>query len=109
LSATGRNTDCVTDDAGDATPGVWIVLGSAGPATHGRIAALGYEAYTDVIHDPKASRPPDDLPQEKMRLLLPILRDHTTTPDDCFFGQWTVWGNLMWPRDRAWCVRRRWR
>lgn len=44
-------------------------------------------------------RAPDEgnLPRQVRVPLVPILRHHTTTPDDCWFGAWVGWGDGRFP------------
>jgi hypothetical protein len=52
------------------------------------------------------------LPEHVARRLVEVLRRHTTTPDDCWFGVWNGWGGLQvdrptlsLPRREHWLVR----
>jgi hypothetical protein len=91
----------VTTDAGDANPGLWIAVGSFNADPFAISVPTGYGAYAQVIHEPHAGEPPDALSQAMLHVLLTVLQRHTSTPDSCFFGQWTVWAHLMRPT-RVW-------
>jgi hypothetical protein len=91
----------VTGHAKEADPGAWIGLSLRDTGPYQCWVPSGYGAYAEIIHDREANAPPSALSQDDLRLLVNVLRRHTATPDDCFFGQWTVWGYLPRPT-RTW-------
>lgn len=72
----------------DVSPADWFVHAEAEAWTKICLGPPGYEAYARLQLIPADEDPDVDLTQLSAQALRRILPDHTTTADDCYFGQW---------------------
>ena len=71
----------------------WVQLTCFGPG--------GFDATIRLFHGDPEGRPDDDLEScegdlsgPQLQALVAVLREHTSTPDDCFFALWDGFGDL---------------
>jgi hypothetical protein len=95
----------VTPDSDGASLGSWITVGLLGSGAYGPAVPTGFEAYAEIVHEAEATKSPEALQRASLHALLSVLHGYTSTPDRCFFGQWTVWGYLPRPT-RIWTFDR---
>ena len=84
----------------DVAPADWLVHSQDEWQSLVSLGPSDFEAHVRLFHGP-ASMPPDEVdqlvgrpPDDLLRRLHDVLAEHTTTPDECFYGLWDGYGDL---------------
>ena len=81
----------------DVSPADWLLDDTAPEVLRANLGPSGFESYVRVLHSPMGhddNRYEGHLEEPLLRALCGVLAEHTTTPDDCYFGLWDGYGDL---------------